>query len=156
MEKTVKAFLVFCLVPFILLLVQVGLRSVPVQESVTYDGSIVHIHFENWITALGLDLWLESIFYFAISFQGVFAIILLLQSRRKRTKIFDKMLLLSLFFCIALPWVLDALHFPFIIYGSIAILLGCQCIILGDVWQKEEDEANIEKIVREYRKSHEE
>jgi hypothetical protein len=83
MEKTMRFFLLFCLVPFILLLVQIGLDFVPVEQHVSYDGNTLHIYFGNWITDLGIDSWLSFIFGFSITFQGLFAIGLLLKSRRK-------------------------------------------------------------------------
>jgi hypothetical protein len=84
MEKTIRLFLVFCLVPFILLLVQVGLSFVPVYQISTYDGQTIYIHFGNWVTDSGLDFWLIHIWVSAIIVQGVFASALLIRSWREK------------------------------------------------------------------------
>lgn len=78
---------------------------------------------------------------FILLLEGVFAIILLLQSwRKKRMKIYEKMFLLACLFPIGLSLVLGALHFPFILIGSLSALFVVGCIMLGGAWQREEDE----------------
>jgi len=57
-------------------------------------------------------------------------------------RIFDKMFMLACFSYFVIVLVLSLLHFPFFLIASIAVPFVIQCIMLGDAWQREKNEAN--------------